>query len=142
MVDKNGKKISYNKLQDKCEEYLSGWKRAQADYHNLEKEMANKRQEWVKMANADILIQLLPVYDNLKLALKHAGKRSDWVIGVEHVANQFRKVLEENGVEEIETVGQEFDPEIHEAFKSHNTDRKSTRLNSSHTDISRMPSSA
>ena len=72
--------------------------------------------------NADILIQLLPVYDNLKLALKHAGKRSDWVIGVEHVANQFRKVLEENGVEEIETVGQEFDPEIHEAVKSHNTE--------------------
>ncbi len=117
MDKKKKKKLSYNELLKKSEEYLNGWQRAQADYHNLEKEMEHKRSDWTKMASADMIMQILPVYDNLKLALEHSDGKSGWAVGVEHVLNQFKKVLEENGVVEIKTVGQEFNPEIHEAVK-------------------------
>jgi molecular chaperone GrpE len=105
-------------LEKKCEEYLNGWKRAQADYHNLQKEIEQRKSEWIKMASADLLIELLPVYDNLKLALKHvpaSEKDSDWVIGVRHIKNQLQKVLDEHGVKEIKTVGEKFNPHYHEA---------------------------
>ncbi len=105
-------------LEAKCEEYLNGWRRAQADYHNLQQEIERRKAEWIKMANADLLMELLPIYDNLKLALKHVPekeKKSEWVIGVEHIKNQLSKLLEEHGVEEIETVGKVFDPHLHEA---------------------------
>ena len=115
---KKEKKLSYDELVEKSEDYLNGWKRAQADYANLEREIESKKSDWIRLANEDLLIQILPVYDNLKLALEHAsGEKNDWVVGVEHVVAQFKKVLEDNSVEEIETVGAEFDPEVHEAIK-------------------------
>lgn len=122
---KKDKNLSIDELQERCEDYLNGWRRAQADYRNLEHEMEKKRAEWVKMANADLIMEVLPIYDNLKLALKHIPekhRKSDWVIGVEHIKNQFAKFLEDNGVEEIKTQGEEFNSDIHEAVKNHDAE--------------------
>ncbi len=124
VVNKDKKLIE--ELRAKCEEYLNGWKRAQADYHNLEREIDQKKSEWIKMANADLLAQLLPIYDNLKLALKHVPeeqKKSDWVVGIEHIKNQLSKLLEENGIEEIKTIGEKFNPELHEAVSVVKSDK-------------------
>ena len=114
--------MSGEELEKKCVEYLNGWKRAQADYANLQKEIENKRAEWVKMANADLLHELLPIYDNLKLAIEHVSedkRKSDWVVGVEHIKNQMAKFLEDMGVEEITPVkGDKFDIDVHEAVES------------------------
>ncbi len=135
--DKNKKKVlTEEKWQQKAEEYLNGWKRAQADYHNLQKEIEKKKIEWIKMANADLLISLLPVYDNLKLALKHMPKEekhADWIIGIEHIKNQFRKVLADNGVEEIKTVGLEFNPELHEVVASEEIKKEGNSRNKVHS---------
>ncbi|NCP17041.1 nucleotide exchange factor GrpE [Candidatus Kuenenbacteria bacterium CG_4_9_14_3_um_filter_39_14] len=118
MNKQNDKELSYEELLKKSDEYLNGWKRALADYHNLERETAKKKSEWLKMANEQLLVVFLPVYDHLKLALKHSqAEKGDWLAGIEHVTAQFKKVLEENGVTEIKTVGEEFDPEIHEVIK-------------------------
>lgn len=112
-------KKSMDDLEKQCTEYLNGWKRAQADYINLEKETAKKRAEWVKMANADLLHELLPIYDNLKLAIEHMPEESDWAMGVEHIKNQMSKFLENAGVEEIAPAkGDKFDLEVHEAVES------------------------
>jgi len=118
MNKQKDKELSYEELLKKSDEYLNGWKRALADYHNLERETEKKRSEWLKMANEDLLFVFLPLYDHLKLALKHSqAEKEDWLTGIEHVTAQFKKVLEENGVTEIKTVGEEFNPEIHEAIK-------------------------
>jgi molecular chaperone GrpE len=115
-------KLDIEELKQKCKEYLSGWQRAQADYINLEKEMERKRAEWIKMANTDLLMELLPVYDNLKLAMRHIPadkKESDWVVGIEHIKNQFKKFLEDMGIEEIVPhSGDKFDLDVHEAVKA------------------------
>lgn len=122
MNKQKDKELSYEELLKKSDEYLNGWKRALADYHNLERETAKKKGEWLQLANEGLLFEFLPVYDNLKLALKHSkAEKEDWLAGIEHVAAQFKKVLEENGVMEIKTVGEEFDPAVHEAVAAQET---------------------
>ena len=105
-------------LEQKCAEYLSGWQRARADYVNLQKNTAEERAEWVKFANEDVLMEILPIYDHLKLAWVHIPddqKKLVWVVGIEHIKNQFAKFLADQGIEEIKTVGEKFNPEAHEA---------------------------
>lgn len=106
------------KLQKKCEEYLDGWKRAKADYSNLKKESEKKSIELAQFANASLVLQVLPVYDNMKLAVKHIPekeKEKDWVKGVIQIKKQFREFLKNLNIEEIKTVNEKFDPELHEA---------------------------
>ncbi len=113
-----------NPLQAKPDEpqtdFESLYKRALADYQNLEKQSARDRQEFARYANEQLLYSLLPVYDNLKIAMKHSeGEKEDspWIIGVKHVLKQFAEALREQGVEEIEVMGKEFDHECMEAVK-------------------------
>lgn len=103
----------------KAEEYLNGWKRAKADYLNLKKETDNRYQEIIQYANAALIAELLPTYNNLKLALEHTPKElvvNDWVKGVEHIKRQFSDFFSSLGIEEIKTVGEKFNPEFHEAI--------------------------
>ena len=130
-MKKENKEISkIEALRQKCDEYLNGWKRAKADYENLKKQTQKEKEEFVKFANLNLIMQLIPVYGNLKYSFEHLPgdfKDNDWVKGIEHIKNQFKQVLEENGVEEINPqVGDGFNPEIHEAVKGEG-DRKSEK---------------
>jgi len=102
---------------EKCEEYKAGWARAQADYQNLVKETEKKRSEWAEYSERQILEEFIPIYDNFKLAFAVERKEGDegWIKGIEYIMKQFGDVLKQYGVEEIETVGVEFNPELHEA---------------------------
>jgi molecular chaperone GrpE len=67
---------------------------------------------------AMVVKDLLPVIDNFERALQHVPKDlegNDYVKGVQGVVKQFNKALEQMGVERIPTVGEHFDPELHEA---------------------------
>lgn len=101
---------------DSCEnKYL----RALADYQNLLKQSARERQEFVKYANEQMLHELIPVYDNLKISLSHideAASQNGWAEGIKYVVKQFKDVLQGIGVEEIETVGKDFDHHSMEAM--------------------------
>jgi len=114
-------KIDVKDLQKKSEEYLNGWQRAQADYQNLQKETDARKKDWIQMANAGLLEELLPIYDNFKLAMAHIPedqRQVDWIVGVAHIKNQLEKFLNDNGIEEIKTVGEKFDVNVHEAVAS------------------------
>lgn len=109
------------KWEEKAKEYLAGWQRAKADYDNLQKDVVRQKTEYVKFANANLLMELLPVYDNFKIAFKsipEEQKQNSWVVGFDHIKNQLWKLLEDNGVKEIKTIGENFDPEKHEAVES------------------------
>ena len=109
------------KLKIKSQEYLDGWRRAKADYLNLKKEAAKQSQEMIGFANAALLSELLPIFDHFKLALKHVPKNQkdiDWVAGFGHIKNQFDEFFKKLGIEEIKTVGEKFDPGLHEAIVS------------------------
>lgn len=103
---------------EKMEEYMNGWKRAKADYLNLKRESEKKEQEMIQYANAGLILQILPIFDNFKLAWNHIPaeyEKSDWITGLGHIKKQFADFLKELGIEEIKTVGEQFNPEMHEA---------------------------
>ncbi|HCJ52818.1 MAG: nucleotide exchange factor GrpE [Candidatus Kerfeldbacteria bacterium RIFCSPLOWO2_01_FULL_48_11] len=106
------------KLQKQAEEYLDGWKRAKADYLNQKKEFEKREKEVVQFANAGLIIELIPIYNHLKLALKHKPAHQDtahWVKGIEHIAQELKTFFSQMGIEEIPTKGQKFNTDQHEA---------------------------
>jgi len=105
-MKKNEKKIEETELSN-LENQL---KRALADYQNLEKRIAEEKSSWIKTANKDLLLRLLPGLDNLILAEKHTQDE-----GVKLSIKHFVDALENEGVKKIETVGKDFDPKLMEA---------------------------
>ncbi len=118
-IQKKEKKVS---RLEKCKEELKNtedkFKRALADYQNLVKRSAEEKQEFAKFANEMLLTELIPVYDNLKISLQFSDEKNHkaWLKGVEYVQKQFLTALNNSGVKEIKTVGENFDPQTMEAL--------------------------
>ncbi|MEK7653376.1 MAG: nucleotide exchange factor GrpE [Patescibacteria group bacterium] len=119
-MDKNFKKIKeeLELVQKQSAEHLAGWQRARADYSNLKKDFEKREMEIVGFANAMFMAEVLPIYRHFKLALKHIPedqKKLEWVKGIELIGKQFKDFLARHKIEEIKTVGEKFDHNIHEA---------------------------
>ena len=107
----------------RAEEYLANWQRAQADFVNYKRRSEQERQEFNAYANAQLILGLLPVIDDLERALDavpHRYKKHDWVEGVRLVERKFKSILERHGVKEIKAYGETFDPNFHEALRQEN----------------------
>lgn len=113
-----GLRTELEEAKKQAEEYLNGWKRAKADYINREKEIAREKEEWAKFANQSLILEILPVYDNLKKAISQIKDRKAeaWTEGIINIKKQFENILKNLGIEEIKTVGEKFNPELHEAI--------------------------
>lgn len=107
------KKNDKHKENNDLENIENQLKRAIADYQNLEKRVALERSEWIKTSNKDLLLRLLPGLDSLILALKHTQDE-----GVKVSIKHFLDILEFEGVKKIETVGENFDPNLMEAVST------------------------
>jgi molecular chaperone GrpE len=116
-------------LKGKESDYLSGWQRAKADLENFQKRVERERRDYVKFANVSLITEFIELKDNFDQAVASLPKEiqdNPWVQGFQFIENQFRKILEDNGVTEIITKeGDEFNPEIHEAL--HKEDKKESR---------------
>jgi len=91
-----------------------------ADAMNLRRRTDEERAKLGSFYKALVVRDLLPVIDNLERAIKHAPKDladHDYVKGVQGVVKQFEKTFAELGVERIKTVGEPFDPRLHEAVQ-------------------------
>lgn len=91
--------------QDQLQNLENQLKRAIADYQNLEKRIAEEKSNWIRSANKNLILKLLPVLDNLFLAHKHI--QDD---GLNLSIQKFLDVLRDEGVARIETTGRDFDP--------------------------------
>lgn len=112
--------VEKNHHSDRKDELEHKYKRALADYQNLLKRTAAEKQEFAKFANEELIREILPVYDNLKMSLLHADKEAEkngWLEGVGHVVRQFKDTLNAMGVEEIEAEGKKFDHHTMEAVE-------------------------
>jgi molecular chaperone GrpE len=89
--------------------------RLNADLHNLRRRAEIERAELTRFGAEPLSRALLPVLDNLHRALDAAASDDPLVDGLRQVVRQFEEVLAAHGVEPIETVGQRFDPDCHEA---------------------------
>lgn len=95
------------------------WKRSAAEFQNYRRRAEQERQGLLKTANAGLIIELLPVLDDLERALASApanDAESEWVKGTRLVERKFRQILERQGVAPIDAVGAPFDPKLHEAI--------------------------
>ncbi|MBQ3288518.1 MAG: nucleotide exchange factor GrpE [Kiritimatiellae bacterium] len=88
-----------------------------ADFDNYKKREARAREDTYRYAEADILADVLPIVDNLALALANAKNKDDeFVKGVQLVYDSFLKQLKDRGAEPFDSVGQKLDTERMEAI--------------------------
>lgn len=113
-------------LKNKLLEAENSYKRALADYQNLQKRVMDERRDLILAANKELLLRILSVLDTLELANKH-----DESEGLKVAINQFLDVLKSEGVIKIEAIGQEFNPHLMEAVSiaSNATDAESGEEN-------------
>jgi molecular chaperone GrpE len=120
-------------LKTVAEEHKANWQRALADYRNLQKETSSMRSQWAQMSEEQILQNFIPVYENFKKAFSAnlAKNNSDsekqwenWKQGIEYIMKQFGDVLKSYNVQEIKTVGEKFDPHLHEAISEEQAESK------------------
>ncbi len=102
--------------------------RATADLDNFKKRAAREREEAIKFANESLLKRLVPVLDNLDMALAAAGQNQasaapSLQTGITMIYQQLRSALLESGLEEVDAAGRTFDPNWHEAVSQEETDQ-------------------
>jgi molecular chaperone GrpE len=118
------------RLKAERQELVDQMSRRQADFDNYRKRLERERTETYGRVAADVASELLPVVDNLRRALEAeassaAGESEEFrnfLRGVELIARQLNGVLEQLGVQEVEAVGRPFDPHLHEAVATEQTD--------------------
>lgn len=106
--------------QDKSQEYLNNWKRAEADLVNYRKGEVQRIQDLLKFGSESVVKEFVDVIDNFDIALKHAplDTPDSWLEGLKQVSKQFLEVLKRHGVEKIESIGKPFDPHLHEVIET------------------------
>jgi len=111
-------------IDNKYEELEDRYKRVLAEFENFKKRGQKERESLYGSVLSDIVSVILPVVDNLENAVKVQTQDESYKQGVELVLKQFKDVLNSKGVEEIKTVGETFDPSLHEAVSSVQDDTK------------------
>ncbi|MFQ3662527.1 MAG: nucleotide exchange factor GrpE, partial [Chloroflexaceae bacterium] len=99
-------------------EYKDQWLRAAADYKNFKRRVEIERAELIRSASSALLLKLLPVMDDFERAIANIPPEiaeTPWWGGTQLIAQKLRTILESEGVKPIEALGQDFDPNLHEA---------------------------
>ncbi len=112
IVDEKGRLTA--ELQEINDKYL----RLYAEFENYKKRVNKDKEELIKYSNESLLYELLPIIDNLEMALKHASNNvsTGLVQGVEITLKELLRTLEKFGLSPVEAYGKPFDPLIHHAM--------------------------
>ncbi|MNN74143.1 heat shock protein GrpE [compost metagenome] len=101
------------------EEHKQRLLRTQADFDNFRRRTQKEKEELGKYASAKLITELLPVVDNFERALSTTSDNAEiasYAKGVEMILRQFEGILQAEGLTAMETVGQPFNPEYHQAI--------------------------
>lgn len=118
------KELNSGELEKKLEEceklkneYLTGWQRSRAELLNYKKEELERVGNLIKYAAEGIVLNILPILDNFEIAEKKLPenlKNEENVKGILQIKHQIQDFLKSQGVEEIKSIGEKFDPNFHE----------------------------
>jgi molecular chaperone GrpE len=114
-TDDNGDRVK--KLEEKVAELENNWKRALADYKNLERRTAEEKQEFAEFANMVLIQRLLPIVDNLQMLEKHISDT-----GLKMVIKEFKQVLENCGAVAMESQGKDFNADTMDCIETQDCD--------------------
>ncbi|WP_136606570.1 nucleotide exchange factor GrpE [Paenibacillus dokdonensis] len=107
------------RLQTLADDYQQRALRTQADFDNFRKRTQKEKEDFAKYASSKLITELLPIIDNFGRAITAAGDIADsdsFAKGVGMIFRQLEGVLKAEGLEPMETVGQPFNPEFHQAI--------------------------
>lgn len=114
----SSKRPTLAELQQQIGELTEALQRERADSDNIRRRHEEQMASLKNMVKSTVVRELLPVIDNFERALKHVPKEletNDYVKGVQGVVKQFEDTLTQMGVERIKTIGEVFNPVLHEA---------------------------
>jgi molecular chaperone GrpE len=110
-------KKKLEEIEKQKAEYLAGWQRARADLLNYKKEEMERIGELLKYAMEEYILKILPILDNFSIAMEKLPenlKNDENIKGFSQIKTQVQDFLKSQGVEEIKSVGQKFDANVHE----------------------------
>ncbi|MEF9922603.1 MAG: nucleotide exchange factor GrpE [Anaerovoracaceae bacterium] len=96
--------------------------RLMADFQNYKRRSEKEKSDIYAYANEKIVTDLLDVIDNFDRALDHHSEDEGFVEGMNMIFKQFKGALEKAGLEEISALGEDFDPNFHNAVMTEDTD--------------------
>lgn len=119
------KKPTLKEAEQKIAELTEALQRERADTENIRRRHDEQITGLRNLVKANVVRELLPVIDNFERSLRHVPKeleKNEYVRGVQGVVKQFEATLQQMGVERIKTIGQVFDPVLHEAVAMEESD--------------------
>lgn len=123
------KETEENSREKELEEELAKWKdaytRKVAEFENIRKRMQKEKDDFKKYASEKLIVKVLEAVDNLERGIQSSQQSKDFdslVKGVEMTLNQMHRILNEEGVKPLETLGKEFDPYEHHAMMQEETE--------------------
>mgnify|MGYP000273406982 FL=1 len=110
----------------KREEWEEKAKKVKADFENYRKKQDERKDKWQRRAEEKLAEDMIQIMDNLERAILSADEENSVVKGVKMVSDQLYQELQKRGLERINAVGEEFDPNLHKAVdtREHEEDRK------------------
>jgi molecular chaperone GrpE len=114
-----------NEYEQQIQQLTEALMRERADSENIRRRHEEQLNNVKSHIKSDVIKDLLPVIDNFERALKHVPKElenNDYVKGVQGVVKQFELTLQNIGVQKIKTIGEPFNPELHEAVSMEDGD--------------------
>ncbi|MFH1423836.1 MAG: nucleotide exchange factor GrpE [Candidatus Nealsonbacteria bacterium] len=113
-------KKSIEESEKKAAEYLAGWQRARADLLNYKKEEMERVSDFLKYANEEFVLKVLPILDNFEIVEKKLAdnlKTDENIKGLLMIKKQIQDFLKSQKVEEVKSIGEKFDPSLHEVIE-------------------------
>lgn len=107
------------RLQTLADDYQQRALRTQADFDNFRKRTQKEKEDFAKYASSKLITELIPIFDNFDRAITAAGEIAEndsFAKGVGMIFRQLEGVLKAEGLETMDTVGQPFNPEFHQAI--------------------------
>src|SRR3989339_257737 len=112
-------KVKLQEMEKKAAENYEKYVRAAAELDNYKKRAVREKADAIKYGNENLLRDILPLVDNMDRAMEHACNSDDFNAfreGMKMLKQQLLSCLQKHGVEQIEAVGKDFDPHVHEAM--------------------------
>ena len=109
-------KTEYDQVKGERDQLLDRLARLQAEFDNARKRAEREKADFRDFATGNVVEQFLPVLDNFELALKATASAEQLRSGVELIVKQMQETLAKLQVTAVPTVGEEFDPHMHEAL--------------------------